>query len=160
MSSDDPTRRLEPAEPVAYTDAEELRFREDIRDRLRSLKTAVVLLAVLAVVALGIAIWALLGSQDTADTQGASASRVSALENQVDDLEADVKNSASKSDLQQLSKREQELAAKVDDLDKQVTQTADAVGTVSKDVQTLQQDVEDLQGRVDALEQDAAAPPP
>jgi uncharacterized protein HemX len=160
MSSDDPTRRLRPAEPVAYGDTEELLFREDVRDRLRSLKTAVVLLAVLAVVALGIAIWALLSSQDTSDTQGASASRVSALEDQVNDLEADVKNSASKNDLQQLSKREQELAAKVDDLDQQSTQTADDLATVSKDVQTLQQDVEDLQGRVDALEQGAAAPPP
>ncbi len=160
MSSDDPTRRLRPTEPVAYGDAEELLFREDVRDRLRSLTTAVVMLAVLAVAALGIAIWALLDNQDSGNTQPASASQVSALENQVNDLEAEVKNSASKNDLQQLSKREQELAAKVDELDKQTTQTADDVGTVSKDVETLQQDVEDLQGRVDALEQGAAAPPP
>ena len=160
MSSDDPTRRLPPAEPVAYSDVEELRFREDVRDRLRSLTTAVVMLAVLAVAALGIAIWALLDGQDSDEPKAASASQVSALEHQVNDLEADVKNSASKNDLQQLSKREQELAAKVDELDTQTTQTADGVSTVSKDVDTLQQDVEDLQGRVDALEQGAAAPPP
>ena len=72
---------------MAYADAEELRFREEVRDRLRSLKTTVVLLAVLAVVALGVAIWALLSSQDSGETQGASASRVSALEDQVDELE-------------------------------------------------------------------------
>jgi uncharacterized protein HemX len=160
MSSDDPTRRLRPTEPVAYADAEELRFREDVRDRLRSLTTAVALLAVLAVAALGVAIWALLSSQDSGDTQGVSVSRVSALEKQVDDLEAEVNNAASKDDLQQLSKREQELAGKVDDLDETASQTADDLDTVSKDVDTLRQAVEDLQQRVDALEQGAAAPPP
>ena len=66
MSSDDPTRRLPPADPVAYGDAEELLFREDVRDRLRSLTTAVVMLAVLAVAALGIAIWALLDARTAA----------------------------------------------------------------------------------------------
>ena len=76
MSSDDPTRRLPPANPVAYGDAEELLFREDVRDRLRSLTTIVVMLAVLAVAALGIAIWALLDGQDSGDTQAASASQV------------------------------------------------------------------------------------
>ena len=125
MSSDDPTRRLPPTAPVTYADAEELLFREEVRDRLRSLKTTVVLLAVLAVVALGVAIWALLSSQDSSETQGASASRVTALEDQVDELSDDVKNAASKDDLQQLSRREQELADKVDDLDKRATQTSD-----------------------------------
>jgi peptidoglycan hydrolase CwlO-like protein len=160
MSSDDPTRRLRPAEPVAYADAEELLFRQEVRDRLKSLSTSVVLLAVLAVAALGVAIWALLSSQDSGDTQGVSVSRVSTLEDRVDELAADVKNAASKDDLQQLSKREQELADKVDELDKQATQTAGDLDTVSNDVDTLQQDVEDLQGRVDALEQGAVPPPP
>ena len=58
---------------MAYADADELLFRQEVRDRLKSLKTSVVLLAVLAVVALGVAIWALLSSQDSGDTQAASA---------------------------------------------------------------------------------------
>ena len=160
MSSDDPTRRLPPTEPVSYTDAEELRFREEVRDHLRSLKTTIVLLAVLAVVALGVAIWALLSSQDSGEAQGASASRVSALEDQVDELADDVQNAASQDDLQQLSRREQELADKVDDLDQRATQTSEDLDTVTQDVETLKQDVEALQQRVDALEQGAAAPPP
>jgi uncharacterized protein HemX len=160
MSSDDPTRRLRPNEPVAYTDAEELLFREEVRDRLRSLTTSVALLAVLAVAALGVAIWALLSSQDSGGTQGASVSRVSALENRVDDLAAKVNNAATKDDLQQLNRREAELAGKVDALDKQATQTADDLDTVTNDVDTLKQDVDDLKTRVDALEQGGTAPPP
>jgi hypothetical protein len=160
MSSDDPTRRLPPTEPVAYTDAEELRFREDVRDRLRSLKTAVVMLAVLAVAALGVAIWALLSSQDTGEAQGASVSRVSALEDQVDELSDDVKNAASKDDLQQVSRREQELADKVDDLDTRATQTSEDLATATQEIETLKQDVADLQQRLDALEQGDASPPP
>jgi len=160
MSSDDPTRRLRPAEPVAYTDADELLFREEVRDRLRSLTTSVALLAVLAVAALGVAIWALLSNQDSGGPQGASVSRVRALEDRVDALAADVKNAASKDDLQQLNRREQELADKVDALDKQATQTADDLDTVTNDVDTLKQDVDDLKTRVDALEQSGTAPPP
>ena len=68
MSSDDPTRRRHATEPVAVTQADELLFREEVRDRLRSLTTAVAFLAVLAVAALGIAIWALLSSQDAGGT--------------------------------------------------------------------------------------------
>jgi peptidoglycan hydrolase CwlO-like protein len=160
MSSDDPTRRLRPTEPVVYTDRDELLFREEVRDRLRSLSTSVALLAVLAVAALGVAIWALLSSQDNGGTRGASVSRVAALENRVDALAADVNNAASKDDLQQLSKRQQELAGKVDALDKQATQTAAGLDTVTNDVDTLKQDVADLQQRVDALEASGTAPPP
>jgi peptidoglycan hydrolase CwlO-like protein len=161
MSSDDPTRRLRATEP-AYVDAEELVFRQEVRDRLRSLSTTVALLAVLAVAAIGVAIWALLSSQDSGSTQGASVSRVSALEDKVDQLAADVKDAAraKQDDLQQLNKREQELAAKVEDLDTRATKTSDDLGTVSNDVDTLKQDVDDLQQRVDALESGAAAPPP
>jgi peptidoglycan hydrolase CwlO-like protein len=160
MSSDDPTRRLRATEPVAYRDAQELLFREQVRDRLRSLTTSVALLAVLAVAALGVAIWALLSTQDDGGTQAASVSRVRALENHVDALAADVKNAASQNDLQRLNRREQELAGKVDALDKQATQTSDDLDTVTSDVDTLKQDVQDLQQRVDALEQGSAAPPP
>src|SRR4051795_13475969 len=114
MSSDDPTRRLRATEPVAYPDADELLFREQVRDRLRSLTTSVALLAVLAVAALGVAIWALLSNQDSGGTSGASVSRVAALEDRVDALAAKVDNAASKDDLQQLNRRAGELAGKVD----------------------------------------------
>jgi peptidoglycan hydrolase CwlO-like protein len=145
---------------VAYTDADELRFREEMRDRLRSISTAVALLAVLAVAALGVAIWALLSKQDNGGTRGASVSRVSTLENRVDTLATKVDNAATKNDLQQLNRREGELAGKVDALDKQATQTTADLDTVKQDVATLKQDVQDLQQRVDALEQSSTAPPP
>jgi uncharacterized protein HemX len=147
-------------EPVGYRDPDELLFREEVRDRLRSLTTSVALLAVLAAAALGVAIWALLSSQDSGGTQAASVSRVRALEDRVDELAADLNNAPSKAALQQLNRREQELAGKVDALDKQATQTADDLDTVTTDVDTLKQDVDDLKTRVDALEQGGTAPPP
>jgi peptidoglycan hydrolase CwlO-like protein len=160
MSSDDPTRRLRPTEPGAYPDADELLFREEVRDRLRSLTTSVALLAVLAAAALGVAIWALLSNQDSGTTSGASVSRVAALEDRVDALAAKVDNAATKDDLQQLNRRAGELAGKLDALDKQATRTSDDLDTVTSDVGALKQDVQDLQQRVDALEQGPAAPPP
>jgi peptidoglycan hydrolase CwlO-like protein len=160
MSSDDPTRRRHATEPVAVTQADELLFREEVRDRLRSLTTAVAFLAVLAIAALGVAIWALLSSQDDGGTSGASVSRVRALEDRVDRLAADVENAAPQDDLQQLDRRQQELTDKVDGLDEQVTQTAEDLENVPQDIETLKQDVDDLQQRVEALEQGAAAPSP
>ena len=162
MSSDDPTRRLDPIPPqppprreVVYTDAEELRFREDIRDRLRSLTTAVVVIGVLSVIALGVALWALL-SQNDENTGGgnfASKSSVQSLRSEVDDLSDQVRNGASKQDVQQ-------LGDKVDALDNQVSKLNSAVSTATDDIAELRQDVDDLQQRVDALEQSGTTAPP
>src|SRR5918994_2943954 len=81
---DEPTRRLPPARP-----AEPLREREvvtstgldptgteEILGRLRSLRTAVTMVAVLAVLALGPGVWALLTQEEEGDArQGASQER-------------------------------------------------------------------------------------
>jgi peptidoglycan hydrolase CwlO-like protein len=88
-----------------------------------------------------------------------SVSRVRTLEDRVDELAADVEDAPSKDDLQQLDKRQQELADKVDALDEQVTQAGESLDTATQDIDTLKQDVEDLQQRVDVLEAGAAPPP-
>jgi len=159
MSSDDPTRRPPATEPAVVTQADELLFRDEVRDRLRSLTTAVALLAVLAVAALGVAIWAVLSSQDDDGTSGASVSRVRALEDQVDQLAAGVDSAAQRDDLQRLNRRQQELAGKVNALDEQVARATTRLEPLPQDVERLQQDVEALERRIDALEQDAAPSP-
>jgi peptidoglycan hydrolase CwlO-like protein len=161
MSSDEPTRRLPPTEAGAYTGADELMFRQEVRDRLRTLATSVALLAVLAALALGVAIWALLSSDDGGDTRAASVSRVRALEDHVDQLDADLQNAAPKNGVQRLDRRIRELAGKVEDVDGRVARTTGDLDTATQDIDALREEVEDLRQRLDAIEQGAApAPPP
>jgi uncharacterized protein HemX len=119
---------------------------QEMQDRLRSLTTAVVLLAVLAVVALGVALWALLSQNEDQNSgqQAASKSSVQSLRDDVDQLSDDVRNAASKQDIQQ-------LADKLDALDSKVTKTSDDLAETNDTVRTLRQDVDDLQQRVEAL---------
>ena len=80
--SDDPTRRLAATRPVvgdrsvAYVHSDEEFWRQYLYERLRSLTTAVTLVGIVAVAALGVGLWSLLG--DPGD--GASTERVSRLE--------------------------------------------------------------------------------
>src|SRR5918992_117796 len=63
-------------------------------------RDAVGLLAVVAVAALGLALWALLTQEEERDARGgASAERVSDLEDRVDDLESDAEQAPSREDL-------------------------------------------------------------
>src|SRR5437868_6875666 len=99
---DEPTRRLPPTQdpPPAQGPPPRVREREyapveddgawlvELRDQISSLKTAVILLGVLSVVALALAAWALLSDKnDNSNSQptgnAASASRVSQLEDRV-----------------------------------------------------------------------------
>lgn len=90
---DEPRRRLPPTHPsdvppsagyereVAAAPEEELYWREALLDRLRSLRTAVVLLGIVAVAAVGVALWALL----SADREGGGGrGRLDELEQQQD----------------------------------------------------------------------------
>jgi TolA-binding protein len=147
---EDPTRRPPPAENGYWL--------EELRDQLRSLKTAVVLLGILTVVTLGIAAWALLAKQDdsTASTpQGASPARVTRLEDRVSELEGRVRDAPSKSDLADLKAQQKSLDGRLDALEK-----ASKNAVSQQSVDQLQQDVKDLQKRVDTLEQQPAQPSP
>jgi outer membrane murein-binding lipoprotein Lpp len=154
---DEPTRRLPPthrpdAPPpreyereVAVTADDELVWREEIVDRLSSLRTAVVLLGILAVAALGIALWALLTQEEESDARrGASADQVRDLEERVEELEQDIEQAPSRDALSQLSET-------VESLDERVGAVEDRVERQGADGGASEQAVEDLQGDVQQL---------
>ena len=174
---DEPTRRLPPthgppAPPprvhereVAVTADDDIAWREEILDRLNSLRTAVVLLGIVAVAALGIALYALLTQEEEADVRrGASAEQVRALEERVEELEQDIDRAPSRDALSQLSETVESLdervgaveegggtSAQVEDLQRDVQQLGDAVEQLSNAVEQLDQ-------RVAAVEQQDSSP--
>jgi archaellum component FlaC len=154
---DEPTRRLPPTRPaaaeprVAYTEADDVAWRELLLDRFRSLRTAVALLGVVAVAALGVALWALLSEQDEGggDRGGASASSVSRLEDRVDELESAVERAPSRDDLSGIREGQRSIEQRLDALEQAGEGSQDA----QQAVEDLQQSVQDLEQRVDELEQ-------
>jgi DNA repair exonuclease SbcCD ATPase subunit len=137
---EEPTRRLPPLRherEVAVTTDDDLIWREEIADRLSSLRTAVVLLGILAVAALGIALWALLRQEEESDVRrGASADEVRDLEQRVEGLEREIERAPTRDALSQLSET-------VESLDERVGAVEDRVAS--------EQAVEDLQGDVEQL---------
>lgn len=138
---------------------------ELLLDRLRSLRTALVIIGVIAVGALGVALYAVLTKEEESDTQaGASRQQVANLTDRVDALESDVKDRATKDDVNQVADDVQALSNRVDKLAKQ-TQSADSSGTdkqarssidqLNTNVQTLSQNIKDLDERVRDLEDQA-----
>jgi TolA-binding protein len=171
---EEPTSRLPPAQepPPRVREREYLGPEDDgtrgllveLQDQVRSLRTAVVLLGLLAVVALGIAAWALVKSNDANNNDNAqsgnaaSAARVSKLEDRVSSLETKVDNRATKGDLNDLETQQKDLADRVSKLESKSGQTQNAA---SKDaVNQVSQDVQDLQKRVDDLEKQQAQASP
>ena len=160
---DEPTRPLPPSEPPpprvrereVYAPEDDGAWLEELRDQIRSLKTAAALLGVLAVTALGLAAWALLSKdEDDGDGRGrraASATRVSNLAERVDDLESRTKSAPSQGDLDDLEQEQKSLA---DRLDKVAADSGgQSEGASQESVDAIQQDVEDLGRRMDELEQ-------
>ena len=154
---DEPTRRLPPTErpdapsprtherEVVVTADDELIWRQELVERLSSLRTAVVLLGILAVAALGIALWALLTQEEESDARrGASADQVRDLEERVDELEQDIEQAAARGELSQLSET-------VESLDERVGAVEDRVERAGADGGASEQAVEDLQGDVQQL---------
>jgi hypothetical protein len=98
---EEPTRPLAPARPVATertvvrTEAEE-KLWADVLDRLGSLRTGLVVVGVIALAALGVALWALLDDVGNPDREDTSRVRVERLADRVDRLESEVGEAASK----------------------------------------------------------------
>ena len=123
--------------------------RAALLDELRSVKRTLALVGVIAIVALGVALWALLEQQDDGgDAQGASNERVSRLEDRVDTLEGDVEDAASDNSVSELRQQQEDLSEQVEQLSEQ-SSGSDA----EESVQQLEQQVEELGQRVDDLEQ-------
>jgi polyhydroxyalkanoate synthesis regulator phasin len=134
---------------------------ERVEDQIRNLKQLCAALGVLALLAAGLAVWALL-ADDEGEGGTVSQSRVARLDDRVDDLEKQVRNSSDESQTEELQK---DLDAKADkeDLDtlqsevedlRQAVDDADsgdgaqqAVDQLGQRVDQLEQDVEDLQNQ-------------
>jgi hypothetical protein len=97
---EEPTRSRPRARPVASertvvrTAPEETLWAE-VLDRLGSLRTGLVVVAVIALAALGVALWALLDDTGDSDRQDASRVRVERLADRVDRLESQLGEAAS-----------------------------------------------------------------
>jgi len=126
-----------------------------VADQVRSLKTAVTLLAMVALAALGLALYLLL-TDDARDQHGASRARVARLEDRVKRLEADAAKASEESDVTRLQARLQGKASKTDvqQLSDNVTKLRTAVAQAGP--QTMARDISRLSGRVDKLETDVS----
>lgn len=178
---DEPTQRLPPAPP-----AEPLREREvvtsteldptwteEILGRLRSLRTAVAMVGVLAVLALGAGIWALLTQEEEGDARpGASQERVRELEDRVEALESKTEDAASQKAVERLSNQQRQLEERlsaiedqsdgdaIKDVQADVRQLSDGLEQTGQSIEQAGQSIEQLDQRVDELEQqqDSASP--
>jgi polyhydroxyalkanoate synthesis regulator phasin len=156
---DDPTRRVPPQEPrephVRERVVEDDPWRAEIADRLRSLRTALVLVGVLAAVALGAAAYALVEATGEDEGDGrtpASASRVSDLEDEVEQLDERIDDRATKNDVSELRSDLEALDERVGELGEQAQQDGGDDGA-QQAVDDLRGDVEELEQRVNDLEQ-------
>jgi uncharacterized protein YceH (UPF0502 family) len=152
-----PLRAREPhAREGAAPEAADAVWVARLEGQVRSLKGIVALLGVLALAAIGVAVWALLSAEyDGASAAGAG--RVARLDDRVDQLENEVDDVAKATDTGDFT---QQLAGKADQADlqavsDQVDELAAAVDASGSDDVAAQ--LAELQARVDALAQQLEA---
>ena len=173
-SPEEPTRPLPPATPPparvgvereVAAPVEDPYRTELLLDQLRSLRTALAIVGMLAVIALAAAVYAVLTKDEVSDAgAGPSSQQVADLSDRVDALEADVKTRATKNQVSQLSADVKTLSDRVDKVAKQSQSAASSddggtdeqarssIDKLDQSVQTLSQDVNDLDRRVRDLE--------
>jgi polyhydroxyalkanoate synthesis regulator phasin len=119
-----------------------------IDDAVRSLRAAVVLAIVLALVAAGIAVWALVKA-NRANDRTASAQRVSALDSRLAALEQRVNglSPATTADVSSLRQQLSRTQASVAKLSANSTTTTTSVSQLSQRVDRLSQQVAQLQAK-------------
>jgi hypothetical protein len=157
---EEPTRRIPRARPIATerevvrTAPEETLWAE-VLDRLGSVRTGLVVVAVLALAALGVALWALLG--DVGDPgRGASRVRVERLADRVDRLESQAGEAASEGGVAAIRRGQRALQRRVQALEATLEESRAAgqdVEETAAAVEALQDSVEALEQRVEVLEQ-------
>ena len=153
--SDDPTRRRAATRPVvsdrsvAYVHSDEEFWRQYLHERLRSLTTAVTLIALVAVAALGVGLWAIFGDE----RDGASTDRVRRLESRVDVLDARLRQRPAADDLAAVRERQDAIEQALRALDRKQAQPDEDTAAVIEAVDATQQSVAQLEQRIAALEQ-------
>jgi FtsZ-interacting cell division protein ZipA len=156
---EEPTRPIPPARPLATeptvvrTEPEE-RLWAEVHDRLGSLRAVLLVVAVIALAALGVALWALLDND--ADRGDASRARVERLADRVDRLESQVAETASEGGLAAIRARQAALQRRVQALRVTVEQSRASTQDVEETaaaVEALQESVDGLEQRLQAVEQ-------
>jgi hypothetical protein len=156
---EEPTRPIPPARPIATertvvrTESEE-RLWAEVLDRLGSLRAGFLVVAVIALAALGVALWALLDND--ADREDASRVRVERLADRVDLLESQVAETASEGGLATIRDRQAALQRRVQALRGTVDESRAAIQDVEETaaaVEALQDSVDGLEQRLEAVEQ-------
>lgn len=174
---DRPTQRLAPApppvEPAPYYERERVvepgvaadpLLLVRLEDAIHSLRTALMFVGVLAVAALGVALYAVLqeDSNDSASTgNAASDQRVSTLDDRVDRLSRQVQSARaaarSDDDTTALSDRIDALSRQVQSV-RQSAGNATAAPDATQAIGQLDQRIDELSQRVDALGQNGTTP--
>ena len=162
MSYDPPTRRIPPEQPPPRRPGEGppyevdplLDERQELRDRIKTLQTALTLVGLLALIGLGLALYGVLSPDEEEagrDRTGASPARVENLRERVNELENRIDDRATKNSVQELASQQQELESQVEQLGEQsqddggAEQAAAAVEDVQSDVQSLEQRIDELE---------------
>jgi hypothetical protein len=169
LPPDQPTRRVPvapaaprqvpvtPAVPTAAVYAgDDVYWREQVIARLDGVRTGLAIIGTVAVIALGLAIWALLREhQDRSSGSGVAArsAQIRGLRDDIDTLRSQIANRATTGQLEAVSK--QVAAAGQSSTPATATDTS-ATDALNKSVSQLNQQVADLGQRVKALE-DAAS---
>jgi polyhydroxyalkanoate synthesis regulator phasin len=162
---DRPTERLQPRPPppqyerVAAPGAGDatLLFTR-LEDTISSLRTALVVVGVLAALALGAALYAILRDDGSTGTRGAGSERVARLDDRVDRLSRQLQR------LRSGSSSPGALSRRVDDLSRQVATLRDQGGggaspETTQAIQDLGRRVDDLSRQVQDLGQGQTTPP-
>jgi BMFP domain-containing protein YqiC len=153
---DDPTRRLPPVRQrqTVYVEPDEALWRQEVRDRLRSQTTAITLVAVIAIAALGVGLWAVFA--DAQDKNAASVERTVRLEQRVQRLEASLRQRAApRQDVIALRQQQQTLEQRLQVLEDRADDPNDDLDAMSQAIAGTQQAVEQLEQRVGQLERAA-----
>jgi hypothetical protein len=161
LPPEEPTRRSPPARPIATeravvrTAPEETLWAE-VLDRLGSVRTGLVVVAVVALAALGVALWALLEDTGEAGREDASRVRVERLADRVDRLESQLGEAASEGGVAALRDGQRALQRRVQTLEATVEESraaAQDLEEIPAAVEGLQDSLEALEQRVEVLEQ-------
>ena len=128
---------------------------ERVEEQIRKLKQLAAVLGLLAALATGLALWALLDDDEGGDGRGASRASVSRLDDRVDRLENRLGNASEENDISNVREDLQDKANKEDvaNLQGEVEQLRQAVARAGRGDDSAQA-VEELSARVDQLEQD------
>lgn len=160
---DDRTRRMAPATPppppgtpreYVLAEGDPAIARAALLEELRALKRWLAVLGVVAVAALGTALYTLLSEEEDGDGRGASRTSVRALDDRVEELEARIDDRATKTSVAKVREEQQELSGQVEELSKQAGEGVDAKA-VDEVTEGLRAEVDDLEQRVEAAEQAA-----